>query len=52
MVRELRCGFKGCVAFNNRYMHSALRDRVWRGLRVQYRLCLGLYGARGVYVIV
>jgi hypothetical protein len=35
-----------------RYMHSALRDRVKMGLRIEYKLFLGLDGARGVYVIV
>jgi hypothetical protein len=41
-----------CEAFNKRYMHSVLRARVWRGLRVEYRLCLGLDGARGVWFMV
>jgi hypothetical protein len=39
---------QGLWAFNKRYRHSALRAQVWRGLRVEYRLCLGLDGARGV----
>jgi hypothetical protein len=48
MVRTTRWGYKGCGTFNKRYMHSALKARVWRELRVKYRLCLGLDGARGI----
>jgi hypothetical protein len=36
------------VVSNNRFMHSALGDRVLRRLRVEYRLCLGLDEARVV----
>jgi hypothetical protein len=42
------CGCKGFGAFNKGYRHSALRAHVWRGLRFNYRLFLGLDGARGV----
>jgi hypothetical protein len=31
-----------------RYRNNALREWVWRGLRVEYRLFLGLDGARGI----
>jgi hypothetical protein len=35
-----------------RYMHSALMDQVNIGLSIEYKLYLGLDGARGVYVMV
>jgi hypothetical protein len=41
-------GCKGFWAFNKRYMNNALRSRLWMGLRVEYRLCLGLDGASGL----